>query len=39
VAYGFRFHIRGGYIYFAIAFSAAVESFNVLANRNRKKTV
>jgi predicted tellurium resistance membrane protein TerC len=38
VADGFQFHIPRGYIYFAIAFSAAVEFFNVLAKRNRKKT-
>jgi predicted tellurium resistance membrane protein TerC len=37
VADGFRFHIPRGYIYFAIAFSALVEFFNVLARRNRKK--
>ena len=37
VADGFKFHIPRGYIYFAIAFSAAVELFNVLARRNRKK--
>ena len=37
VADGFRFHIPRGYIYFAITFSAAVEFFNVLAKRNRKK--
>jgi predicted tellurium resistance membrane protein TerC len=37
VADGFQFHIPRGYIYFAIAFSAAVEAFNVLAKRNRKK--
>lgn len=37
VADGFRFHIPRGYIYFAIAFSAAVEFFNVLARRNRSK--
>jgi len=37
VADGFKFHIPRGYIYFAIAFSAAVEAFNVLAKRNRKK--
>lgn len=36
VADGFKFHIPRGYIYFAIAFSAAVECFNVLAKRNRK---
>jgi predicted tellurium resistance membrane protein TerC len=39
VADGFRFHIPRGYIYFAIVFSAAVEFFNVLAKRNRKKAV
>ena len=37
VADGFKFHIPRGYIYFAITFSAAVELFNVLAKRNRKK--
>ena len=37
VADGFKFHIPRGYIYFAIVFSAAVEAFNVLARRNRKK--
>jgi predicted tellurium resistance membrane protein TerC len=37
VADGFQFHIPRGYIYFAIAFSAAVEAFNVLAKRNRKR--
>jgi predicted tellurium resistance membrane protein TerC len=37
VADGFQFHIPRGYIYFAIAFSAAVEAFNVLASRNRNK--
>jgi predicted tellurium resistance membrane protein TerC len=39
VADGFKFHIPRGYIYFAIAFSAAVEAFNVLAKRNRKKAI
>ena len=39
VADGFKFHIPRGYIYFAIVFSAAVELFNVLAKRNRKKAV
>jgi predicted tellurium resistance membrane protein TerC len=38
VADGFKFHIPRGYIYFAITFSAAVEAFNVLAKRNRKRT-
>ena len=37
VADGFQFHIPRGYIYFAIAFSSAVEFFNVLARRNRGK--
>ncbi|WP_024513234.1 TerC family protein [Bradyrhizobium sp. ARR65] len=36
VADGFHFHIPRGYIYFAIAFSAAVEFFNMLARRNRR---
>jgi predicted tellurium resistance membrane protein TerC len=39
VADGFKFHIPRGYIYFAIAFSAVVEFFNVLASRNRGKAV
>jgi predicted tellurium resistance membrane protein TerC len=39
VADGFQFHIPRSYIYFAIVFSAAVEFFNVLAKRNRNKTV
>ena len=39
VADGFKFHIPRGYIYFAIAFSVAVEFFNVLAKRNRRKPV
>jgi predicted tellurium resistance membrane protein TerC len=37
VADGFKFHIPRGYIYFAIVFAVAVEMFNVLAKRNRKK--
>jgi predicted tellurium resistance membrane protein TerC len=37
VADGFRFHIPRGYIYFAMLFAAAVELFNVLARRNRRK--
>jgi predicted tellurium resistance membrane protein TerC len=37
VADGFKFHIPRGYIYFAIAFSALVELFNVLARRNRNE--
>ncbi len=39
VADGFKFHIPRGYIYFAIVFAAAVELFNVLAGRNRRKKV
>jgi predicted tellurium resistance membrane protein TerC len=38
VADGFKFHIPRGYIYFAIAFSAAVEFFNVLAKSNRRRS-
>ncbi len=37
LADGFHFHIPRGYIYFAMAFAAAVETFNVLARRNRGK--
>jgi predicted tellurium resistance membrane protein TerC len=37
VADGFEFHIPRGYIYFAMAFAAAVEAFNVLAKRNRQR--
>jgi predicted tellurium resistance membrane protein TerC len=37
VADGFEVHIPRGYIYFAMAFAAAVETFNVIAGRNRKK--
>ena len=36
VADGFDFHIPRGYIYFAMAFAAMVEAFNVLARRNRR---
>lgn len=39
VADGFHYHIPRSFIYVAIAFSAAVEFFNILANRNRKKRV
>ncbi|MEZ5829222.1 MAG: TerC family protein [Hyphomicrobiales bacterium] len=39
VADAFHFHIPRGYIYFAMAFSAAVEVINVLALRNRRKTL
>ena len=37
VADGFQFHIPRGYIYTAILFAAAVEFFNVLAQRNRRR--
>jgi predicted tellurium resistance membrane protein TerC len=36
VADGFDFHIPRDYIYFAMAFAAAVEAFNVLAARKRR---
>ena len=39
VADGFKFHIPRGYIYFAITFAMAVEAFNILARRNRRKIV
>jgi predicted tellurium resistance membrane protein TerC len=35
VADGFDFHIPRGYIYFAMAFAAAVESINILVRRRR----
>ena len=37
VADGFEFHIPRGYIYFAMAFAGAVEAFNVVAGRNRRR--
>jgi predicted tellurium resistance membrane protein TerC len=37
VADGFEVHIPRGYIYFAMAFAAAVEAFNIMAGRNRRK--
>ena len=37
VAEGFDFHIPRGYIYFAMAFAGAVEAFNVLAGRKRRR--
>jgi predicted tellurium resistance membrane protein TerC len=36
VADGMKFHIPRGYIYFAIAFAALVEAFNIVASRNRR---
>jgi predicted tellurium resistance membrane protein TerC len=38
IADGFDFHIPRGYIYFAMAFAAAVEAFNVAAARKRRHT-
>jgi predicted tellurium resistance membrane protein TerC len=37
VADGLEFHIPRGYIYFAMAFAAAVETFNILAKRKRRR--
>lgn len=37
IADGLGFHIPRGYIYFAMAFSALVEMFNVFAKKRRKK--
>jgi predicted tellurium resistance membrane protein TerC len=37
VADGFEFHIPRGYFYSAMAFAGAVEAFNVLALRNRRR--
>ncbi len=37
VADGIEFHIPRGYIYFAMAFSTAVEAINVLARRRRAR--
>lgn len=37
VADGFHYHIPRSFIYVAIAFSAAVEFFNIMAKRNRNK--
>jgi len=37
IADGFEFHIPRGYIYFAMAFAAAVETLNVLAKRRRPR--
>jgi predicted tellurium resistance membrane protein TerC len=36
VADGFDFHIPRGYVYFAMAFAAAVETFNILTTRRRR---
>jgi predicted tellurium resistance membrane protein TerC len=37
VADGFEFHIPRGYIYFAMAFAASVEAFNIMALRKRTR--
>ena len=37
IADGMHFHIPRGYIYFAMAFAAAVEVVNVIAMRNRRR--
>jgi predicted tellurium resistance membrane protein TerC len=37
IADGFSFHIPRGYIYFAMAFAAMVEVFNVMARRKRSR--
>ncbi|MCR6734277.1 MAG: TerC family protein [Afipia sp.] len=39
VADGAHFHIPRSFIYVAICFSAAVEAFNIMAQRNRRKRV
>ena len=36
VADGFDFHIPRGYIYFSMAFAAAVETFNILVRRKQR---
>ena len=38
IADGMHFHIPRGYVYFAMAFAAAVEVVNVLALRKRRRT-
>jgi predicted tellurium resistance membrane protein TerC len=38
VADGFDFHIPRGYIYFAMVFAGAVELFNILARRRRRRS-
>ncbi len=37
VSDGFGFHIPRGYVYFAMAFAAAVETFNILTSRRRRR--
>jgi len=38
VADGLGFHVPRGYVYFAMAFAALVEVFNVLARRSRRSS-
>jgi predicted tellurium resistance membrane protein TerC len=38
LADGFDFHIPRGYVYFAMAFAAAVETFNIVTMRRRAST-
>src|SRR4051812_23035692 len=37
VADGLNFHIPRGYVYFAMAFAGAVETFNVMAGKRRRR--
>ena len=37
VADGFDVHIPRGYVYFAMAFAAIVEGFNILARQSRRR--
>ena len=37
VADGFDFHIERGFLYFAMAFSAAVETLNIIAKRKQRR--
>jgi predicted tellurium resistance membrane protein TerC len=37
IADSFDVHIPRGYVYFAMAFAAAVESFNILARQRRSR--
>jgi predicted tellurium resistance membrane protein TerC len=38
VADGFDFHIPRGYVYFAMAFAAAVETFNIVTAQRRRRS-
>jgi predicted tellurium resistance membrane protein TerC len=37
VADGFDFHIPRGYVYFAMAFAAVIEMFNIVTARRRRR--